>query len=186
MTKLHPLSLRKQKNRTVSCGMAVSSTVLFTEWLNQQAGAVAADNCSSVSNLTWIAYNAGTNNPPSLSEANCPQGDANIIRQQTVDFIVQDECGNRDTTSATFTVIDDIAPVFAYCPPDTTLNNLAGICSTDYVLASPVVEERCAAFSGNYNRTLTLPIFSDAPNNRDVPVNQVRLSFPIIYRLVCK
>lgn len=178
--KIPPTVTTQAKDRTVSCGMAVPSTVLFTEWLNQRAGAVAVDNCSSVTNLTWIAYNSGTNNPPSLPDVDCPQENTKIIRQQKVDFIVQDECGNRDTTSATFTVVDDVAPLFVYCPPDTTVQNLQGLCSTDYVLASPVVEERCATFSGNYNRTINVPIFSNTPNNRDVPVNQVRLSFPII------
>jgi gliding motility-associated-like protein len=178
--KIPPTITTPAKDRTVSCGMAIPSDVLFTEWINQRAGAVAVDNCSSITNLTWVAYNAGTTNPPSLSNADCPLGGSKVIRQQTVDFIVQDECGNRDTTRATFTVVDDIAPVFVYCPPDTTIKNLQGLCTTDYVLASPVVEERCATFSGNYNRTLTVPVFSDAPNNRDVPVNPVRLSFPII------
>lgn len=176
-----PIITMEAMDETLQCDTVRSVDQQFEEWITRQGGAVAEDNCTPMENLTWFAYNAGTEDTPTLLEADCPETpNSNIIRQQTVDFIVQDECGNRDTTTATFSLIDEVAPSFSYCPPDTILNVRAGSCEADYALAAPVVRETCATNAGFYNESITAAVVSDAPNNRDVPVNEVRLSFPII------
>ncbi len=177
--KIAPTITVPAAEQNLFCDGMLSTNEQFENWVATKGGAVAEDNCTSTENLTWLAYNTGTQNTPTLPEPSCSD-DTKIIRQQTVDFIVQDECGNRDTTTATFTLKDEIAPSFAYCPPDTILNVKAGNCEADFPLAAPIVKETCSASVGYYNKSINYPVVSDAPNNRDVVVNEVRLSFPVI------
>ncbi|HMN91417.1 MAG TPA: hypothetical protein PKE68_15450, partial [Saprospiraceae bacterium] len=85
----------------------------------------------------------------------------------TVDFIVQDECGNRDTTTATFKVIDDLPPRISGCPQDTIIAALPGTCETSFVLLPPVIEEECAASLGGENVSASAPITTNAASGME-------------------
>ena len=71
-------------------------------WLNNNAGATATDNCNEIS---W------TNNYGDIEPGACiGEGSVEVI------FTVTDQCGNSNTTSATLTIIDDVAPVWTIDP----------------------------------------------------------------------
>ena len=72
------------------------NTIELNAWLAGNGGAVASDDCGSVS---W------ENNFTGLFTPDC--GDAGSY---TVDFIATDDCGNQSTTTATFTITDDVLP----------------------------------------------------------------------------
>ncbi|SFJ69121.1 gliding motility-associated C-terminal domain-containing protein [Myroides guanonis] len=83
-------------------------------WLANHGGAKAIDACSNT--VTW------TNNFTGLVKACGSTGTATVI------FTATDSCGNESETTATFTIVDDVAPVFTTnLPKDLTLECTAGI-----------------------------------------------------------
>ncbi|MEM8525006.1 MAG: gliding motility-associated C-terminal domain-containing protein [Bacteroidota bacterium] len=164
---------------TIDCTDAASADSEFQAWIAAMGNAVASDNCTNPENLIWMAFNSGTTDPATLSNVGCTDPERNIDRQQAVDFVVQDECGNVNTTTATFTITDNFAPVFAFCPPDTTVLANDGSCTSNFQLIPPIVTETCGTTAGSYQFTITENIQSDLPNDRTVPVNTVRLDFPV-------
>ncbi|MEM6697181.1 MAG: HYR domain-containing protein, partial [Bacteroidota bacterium] len=163
----------------IDCTDAAAADTEFQAWIAAMGNAVANDNCTNPENLVWMAFNAGTTDPATLSQVGCTDPELNIDRQQAVDFVVQDECGNVNTTTATFTITDNFAPVFAFCPPDTTVLANDGSCTANFQLVPPIVTETCGTTAGSYQFSITENIQSDLPNDRSVPVNTVRLDFPV-------
>ena len=80
----------------------------------------------------------------------CQNGDQ-IILQQQVSFIATDVCGNSDTTTAQFLVVDDLAPIISECPVDTTISTATDTCIADFWIRKPMVSDECSA------DTLTFP-----------------------------
>lgn len=150
----------------------------FNNWIATRGGAVASDNCTEQGDLVWFILESGTSNSAVLPPAICPAPDS-IIRLLTVDFIVQDECGNRDTSTATFKVIDDLPPALSNCPQDTTIATDPDECTATFVLVPPVIEEECAASLDVEDMTVSAPITSNAQPGQegDVPVNPIMLQF---------
>lgn len=79
----------------------------FQSWINNHGGAQASDNCGI---YEWL-----TDPPNPVFTGNCND-------PVTVHFIVRDFCNNRDTTVASFYVIDDFAPEFVQEPTDKNEN----------------------------------------------------------------
>lgn len=175
-----PLIIREAMDMNVDCMDTTNIGVLFEEWVTRMGDAFAMDNCTEEQDLIWTAYNTGTLDAPNLPIEDCPSDSTSIFRTQTVDFIVEDICGNSDTTTASFNVFDNVAPVFAFCPSDTTLLTVGNTCSANFMFIPPRVIESCGAIFGNYSRSVEADIFSDDPGNMDVPVNDVRLSFSFL------
>jgi gliding motility-associated-like protein len=103
-------------SETVNCNMAS-----FPTWLNVQRQIIlqgAMDNCGA-DNLTL------SDDAPVSFDVACGA--------VTVNFVLEDLCGLADTASATFTIIDTIAPVLVGVPADTVLS------CEDAIPAPPVV-----------------------------------------------
>ena len=114
-------------------------------WLNNNAGAVASDLCGDV---TW------SNNYSGLSLAVCP-----AVKSATVLFTATDECGNANSTSATFTIQDTQAPVIS-CPSDITVecndpNSDAIITNWLATASAQDVCEGTVSVSNNYDAVFT-------------------------------
>ncbi|MBL0006865.1 MAG: T9SS type A sorting domain-containing protein [Saprospiraceae bacterium] len=75
-------------------------------WLDSKGGAQASDACSEV---IW------SNNYSGLSDGCGVTGSANVI------FTATDQCGNSNTSSATVTIRDTVAPVIDIEAQDTTI-----------------------------------------------------------------
>ena len=80
---------------------------LFNTWINTHGGATATDDCSSV---FW------STSPPSPSINDTCDAAINVM------FIAGDGCGNFDTTSASFILTDDTAPVITVDPSTVILS----------------------------------------------------------------
>ncbi|NUO01276.1 MAG: HYR domain-containing protein, partial [Saprospiraceae bacterium] len=169
-------------NLTLNCTEGINVQGAFDAWVNDLGGANASDNCTEDQDLVWYAFNSGTNDPASLPINNCP-APGGVIRTRMVDFIVEDECGNRDTTTATFKLIDNVAPIISACPENVTVATNAGLCEATYVLLPPVIEENCADTTLAINLTGSAPITANAQPGQegDTPVNPVfiNLNVPI-------
>ena len=167
-------------NQTTTCAMDIDA--LFSNWINDHGAATATDNCTPADSLEWTAYVAGTTDPAILPGPDCLNPEAGIFRRVTVDFIVSDDCGNQDTTTATFTVADDNPPLIMNCPSDLTVDTDPGVCEAQLLLALPVVMEDCGNISSpvSVSETLT-PTIPSGSNPVETPIDDLvfNLSVPM-------
>lgn len=91
-----PVVTTQAQAATAQCNANGSDFTALNTWLNSQGGAVASDNCGTV---TWTNnYVTGT----------LTRGCANSV---PVTFTASDRCGNTVTTQSTFSINDNSAPV---------------------------------------------------------------------------
>ncbi len=156
-----PVVGNEASDQVITCDDGVDADSVFNAWVTANASATATDNCTTGGDLVWEAYNSGTTDPASLPGPDCMNPTIGIFRTQTVDFIVIDKCGNADTTTATFTVRDDSAPVINDCPQNETIETDPGICEANVTLPLPMVTEECgntvSAQHFTQNQVLTYP-----------------------------
>ena len=175
-----PLVMSVPLDRTLTCSDTLDAEAAFQQWLSDNGGAVLADNCQSA--LTWVYFNTGTSDFASLPPAACPSAQFGTVRRRTVDFIVSDGCSNTRSFSATFRVVDNEAPTFLACVPDTTLVADAG-CAATYTLPVPAVRDNCGGADSLVQRTtnaqLTSPVGPTDPANAFTPVDTVRLTLQV-------
>lgn len=167
-------------NVVYTCEPGVDLDSLFDAWIAIRAGATADDNCTHASLLNWSAYISGTSDTAYLQAPTCVADTAQVYRTSTVDFVVMDECGNSDTTTATFTIVDDMAPILSNCPEDLTVSADPGVCTHTALLPLPSISDGC----GNIlvSDTLLLSEVFSIPSGADpveTPVNDVVFNFPV-------
>ena len=148
----------------------------FQTWMANRGGATASDNCNG--NLTWIAFNAGTTDPPTVPGVVCNNGTVGVLGEQSIDFIVTDECGNPSTTTATFRMVDNDAPLLTNCPTNTTLPTDPGTCLVNYVLPLPVVTDNCPDSTYTQMTTATGTFTAPPGDALETPVSPLTLSIP--------
>lgn len=175
-----PTVQNQAQDLTVTCSAADSYEALFQQWINARANASATDNCTFPEDMIWTAFNTGSSDPASLPGVVCPTADS-VLLTRTVTFVVEDECGNRDSTMATFIVIDTEAPIFTLCPPDLTVPTDPGQCSASVTLNPPLIEDGCSFGSLAEMASDEQPITTNAAPGQEgvTPVNPVHLEIPI-------
>jgi hypothetical protein len=113
------------QNTNVVCD-GTGNVAARNAWLAAHAGAVATDDCGTV---TW------TNNFTAL---------ASSCGSTTVIFTATDGCGNKSTTQATFTITDTTPPVIT-CPPPASGTTILNECfSNAVVLGTPTATDNCS------------------------------------------
>lgn len=167
------------QNRTITCDDAVDADSVFNAWVTAHADAKATDNCTLQDSLEWLAYNHGTNTPAILPSPDCTVPSPGVYRRQTVDFIVIDKCGNRDTTTATFTVADNTPPMLSNCPVSDTITADPGVCTATRILMLPMVMEECGNSVVPFNFSLTQVLTYPGGDPVETPVNDVVFNFPV-------
>ncbi|WP_170111412.1 HYR domain-containing protein, partial [Mangrovibacterium marinum] len=113
----------------------------YQNWLSTRAGAAATDNCDS--SLDW------TDNSASQTWGGTPAN-----QQITITWIVTDDCGNSASTSATYTITDDVAPTIT-CPGN--VQEVAAPNNCSKTLASPTnatMSDDCSTPTLSYSRLL--------------------------------
>lgn len=167
-------------DKLITCMAGMDIAQEFTNWINSHGGALASDNCTLNDELEWRAYKAGTDTLVSMPALLCPAPGDTIV-MQGVDFVVLDRCGNADTTSATFIVIDNTPPSIMECPADVVVETDPAQCEAFFTLQPPLVEEECAAglLTESIDRMATLTSQA-APGQEGVtPVDPIELSFTV-------
>lgn len=166
--------------RVITCMAGVDLQQEFSDWINAHGGAGAFDPCPPADGLVWEAYTSGTATPVSMPDFLCPAPGDTIV-MQTVDFVVQDACGLSDTTTASFIVIDNTAPVIRMCPQDAVAPTDPALCEASFVLKPPLVEEECAAalFSESIGRSVMLSSNAQPGQAGTTPVNPIELNFSV-------
>ena len=154
-----PSFVEEPEDLLIFCAVETEAELVFTDWLDQRAGAIATDNCTDAEDITWFAFNSGTTDEPSLELVACPTGPDQIVQRQDIDFIIQDECGLRDTFTASFTVLDQLPPTIQACPEDIVVETTPGMCTGDATLEPPLITDECSLSMANLmlsdNATLT-------------------------------
>lgn len=176
-----PVYLVLPADLTLACGQGADIETAYTNWVTTYGGAEAGDACTPQDSLTWDAFIAGTNQSAfTVPVFNCPAGSDTLINQ-TVDFIVDDNCGNARLAQATFLVIDQEPPSIVSCPPDQVISTNFGQCSANFTLEVPAIQESCATSGTSVNLIDNAVITSDAGPGQatSTPVNVVELSFPV-------
>ena len=109
------------ENIDIECGVTPDGTL--ETWIANNAGATASDSCG---NVTWSNdYNDSTT-------VDCANGAI------TVTFTATDVCGNSDSVTATYSIVDTVAPVLTVpadvtieCTEDTSSANTGQATATD-------------------------------------------------------
>ncbi len=171
-----PVFSRPARDLTIQCTQGLDPETLFWEWANRFGDALASDNCGG--NIRWIAQNAGTQDTLSYPSLLCQQGDQ-VVLERRVDFIAEDACGLRDTTTAVFRVVDLTPPSLVNCPQDTAVATSPGMCSASFPLPYPQVEDECyfstTVFGQTRNQFLVSSDTSKEPG--ETKVAPVRFAF---------
>ncbi|MCO6490335.1 MAG: gliding motility-associated C-terminal domain-containing protein [Phaeodactylibacter sp.] len=164
----------------ITCMEGIDLQQEFDDWISSRGGALASDLCTVEDSLKWQAYRAGTPTLASMPEIICPAPGDTIV-MQAVDFVVRDACGHADTTTASFIVIDNTAPVISGCPQDVVVPTDPFVCQASYVLQLPSVEEECAAALRRDSIIAGAILSSNAlPGQEGItPVNPIELNFAV-------
>lgn len=179
-----PVFEQQAQDLSISCLDGTDVQTAFNNWIDGRAGATAEDNCADQEELIWIAVNAGTNNSPSLPAVACPAATDTLLTQ-SVDFIVEDLCGNRDTTTATFSLVDKNPPIIS-CPDDININIDGNDCDATVSLVPPQISEECdISTSQTISLTANATLSSDAAPGEEgeTPVNPISLTLDITQTL---
>ncbi len=107
-----PVITVQPQNLTVACD-GIGNVTALSNWLENGAGARAVDECWF--KIEWD-HRLIDSNFISCSEA-----------EYIYEIIALDDCGNADTTTAIFTVVDNSAPIFINAPADITIACSANI-----------------------------------------------------------
>ena len=166
-------------DQTITCDVDIDAA--FNNWVNMHGAATATDNCAVVGDtLQWSAYIAGTSIIAALPGPDCANPTSEIFREVSVDFIVEDKCGNTDTTTAVFSVADNDPPVIVNCPTDITVNVDPGQCDRVETLLLPQIMENCgnstSAVNLSISETPTIPAGSDPV---ETPIDDLVFNFNV-------
>ena len=133
-------------NGSSACdGIDPNSNSGFLAWLSNHGNSVITDDCAST--LIW------TDNHTSQlwSGTACN----NTI---SVTFTASDDCGNKSSTQATYTIADIIPPVFTFCPPDVNVTDDADKCyATGVTLGLATATDNCVLKSITNNAPAQFP-----------------------------
>jgi|GEM_PF-273619 len=134
------VTLQDNENPTIQCNN-LTTTLYVTPpvcghkvALDDQVNPNFADNCDGATRKHNFLM---APNDHTLAGAVLPVG------QTTVIWTITDKAGNTVTCSVTYTVIDNVPPVFENCPSDVTLNNDPGKCGAAVFWLDPVAEDDC-------------------------------------------
>lgn len=166
-------------NQTITCDVDIAAA--FNSWISMHGAATATDNCVMPGDsLEWNAFVSGTSTMATLPGPDCINPTLGVFTQVTVDFVVNDKCDNKDTTTATFIVADNDPPVIVNCPTDITVDVDPGQCETVQTLLLPVVMENCGnttlPINLSISQTPTIPAGSDPV---ETPINDLVYNFNV-------
>lgn len=115
----------------------------FINWVNSMGGAEFTDGCTPLDSLDVQIVGQGTNEYPQFPDLNCAVGDG-IVRQQFVDIIVTDLCGNVTISTMEYRQIDELPIRLLFCPESRVIATDVGSCEADVFYPPPVIQDQCS------------------------------------------
>ncbi len=164
----------------INCAADVDLAVVFSDWVASRGGGMASDNCGESEDLTWVAYNSGTNDPAAMGSLICP-ANSDTVLITAIDFVVTDPCGNQRLSTAAFVVLDNIAPIIIDCPQDTVIEASAGQCSASFGLTPPIFTEECSNLLSTEDISISANLTNSAAAGEEgtTPVDPLILNFAL-------
>ena len=177
-----PVIISAADDLTFYCGDGSDTETSFNNWINDMAGAIGADDCGETFSFIAVqgSYDINDKNTlpgklPAISDIqSCTNG---AVSQLNIDVVFYDHCYNTAVTSASYKVLDTIAPVLIYCPADTVIISSGNDCKADFILNLPAVLDLCANVTADSTMSSSVNVTSDNPGNSLTPVNPAIITF---------
>ena len=128
-TDITPPTINSVPSAQYDCKVGIRDTLIA--WIKKKAGYVAADNCSNTliwNNFTYAISSQGVDiasGGGNIALGPYPMIPDGICQWKLrINFFVKDECSNQTITpgTTTFSVTDNVAPVFVQMPADVTVD----------------------------------------------------------------
>lgn len=140
-----PPTINSVPNVQYFCIQGIRDTLIA--WIKKKGGYIATDLCSNTLQWTNFTYTIASNGIDLISGGGnisagpypmIPDGVCSWVLR--INFFVRDECGNQTLTPATttFSVMDNVAPVFVQLPKHITVD-----CSNVPAATPPTVVDYC-------------------------------------------
>lgn len=123
-----PLFTVQPIDLTVNCNASKRDSL--NRWISRFGRARINDECSNLESFVQYIWNDSEGNSGTGSYSIPPNLNIDITScdyEMAVTFIAEDECGNRSNATATFRLIDTLAPLFESEVPDTLIVNCDNI-----------------------------------------------------------
>lgn len=177
------LTLEAQDVR-LACDSGANFEQAFSNWLLEMGGSEVVDQCGNFDMFAAVPGSyllEDTSSYPGVfpsvfSSLSCNAFRAGVIDSMLVDFVYFDECGNTSLSSASFVIIDTIAPIFMEIVNDTILSTSMD-CSASYDIIFPDFVDACLFDQTRYDQMITRNITSETPGSNDAVVDTVLLNF---------
>lgn len=171
------------EDQNVSCYGEESPEALFLDWLSTFGNAVYEDDCGDAFAFTALPGTYVLDNPDTYPGTypgtdfllDCSAPELQVMFRQTVDFVFYDECDNAIVFTRTFSVVDEQAPQFGQCPPDTVLTVAEDECEALYSFTNPVAFDDCTGNALEWTFKRTFIISSEEPGSTTIPVDTLTL-----------
>jgi len=153
-------------------------------WINTSGNSEILESCTGLSSFAAVPGSYDLNDPGtypgdpiiSLNPEACPSLNG-FTSSVTADFVFYDGCGNAIVRTATFGVIDTIAPEIIACPADIEVVITDGNCSAEVSLEFLDITDNCANVESPIQQDVTQAIVSTIPGSNDIPVDSLIVSF---------
>ncbi len=182
-----PVIAKSAQELILNCSNAENVDQSFAVWVADFAGAEASDECGNrVTSFAAVPGSYDMNDPSTFPGENpgmlnfvmCPSTETGSFRLETVDFVFVDECGNAIVSTASFKIVDNIAPIISGGGRDTTLVITNGnSCSINLLIPALRIEDACGDLDNSFSMTDRYDIGSRDFGNEQVPVDSFRARF---------
>ncbi len=180
-----PIISSEPQNLMITCGDVSDLDDQVQDWMANLAGTQAIDECTALNSFVAMPGSYDINDPTSFPGDNfvltfddlCANVVEGIFYEQIADFVYYDGCGNAIATQASVQIIDDVAPLFDFCPEDIDIQLEADDCIEDIILSVPTATDNCIQFPETINDTINQLITSPSPGDASVLVDTMAFVF---------
>ena len=168
----------------VSCDSEDASASYFFDWVDHLGYASFSDACNIPNGFAAIPGSYIIDDPASypgqVPDADflyeCSAGPDFQMSAVAVDFVFYDNCGNAVRYTRHFNVLDQEAPQFVNCPPDTLIVLPVDVCQADYTLPVVLATDNCTGIPLTRSLHQAFTIHSAVPGDTQIPVDTTLLS----------
>ena len=182
-----PMITNEAEDVILNCENATDVDQAFSLWVSNFAGATASDECgNSVTSFVAVPGSYDLNDPSTfpgdspgmLDFVDCPSSELGAFRFENVDVVFVDGCNNASVTTASFKIVDDIAPTISGGLSDTTLSIIdPNSCEISLLIPALNVEDGCGDLDNSFSMTDRYDIQSSELGSEQIPVDSFRARF---------
>lgn len=180
-----PIINIEPENLIITCGDVNEIDDQVNAWMMGRGGAEATDACTNLNSFVAIPGSYDINDPTSFPGSSfsltfdelCVNVVGGIFYEQIADFVYFDGCGNAVASQALVQIVDDMAPLFNFCPDDLVIQLEGDDCLEDIILDVPIAADNCIQYPIIILDTIANPITSPSPGDASVLVDSLQYIF---------